>query len=161
MTKEEFKNIYDQHFDAIRRYLFYRSGNTELATDLAQEAFIKVWEKQFDNADGKIKSLLYKVAGDLFLNHIRHEKVVLEYAQDVHFRYKDEVFEREDNSEALKQKYEAAIGKLPDKQRVVFLMNRMENLTYKEISEALEVSVKAIEKRMSKALKTLKQEIKR
>jgi RNA polymerase sigma-70 factor (ECF subfamily) len=45
---------------------------------------------------------------------------------------------------------------MPENQRVVFLMSRMEDLTYREIAERLELSIKAVEKRMSLALKLLK-----
>jgi RNA polymerase sigma-70 factor (ECF subfamily) len=69
LTKGEFKHIYDKYFDIIRNYLYYRSGNLELANDITQETFIKVWEKQFDYEEGKIKSLLYKIAGDNFVSH--------------------------------------------------------------------------------------------
>ncbi|MEM7514507.1 MAG: sigma-70 family RNA polymerase sigma factor, partial [Bacteroidota bacterium] len=47
---------------------------------------------------------------------------------------------------------EGAIAALPEKNRVVFLMNRIEKLTYQEIADSLGLSVKAIEKRMHKAL---------
>ena len=60
----------------------------------------------------------------------------------------------------FKTRLEAAIGELPETQREVFLMNRIDKMTYNEIAEALGVSVKAIEKRMGKALKTLRSKIK-
>ena len=52
-------------------------------------------------------------------------------------------------------KLQSAIAELPEKQRIVFLMNRIDKLTYNEIAERLDLSVKAIEKRMSQALKEL------
>ncbi len=62
--------------------------------------------------------------------------------------------------EEFKVRLEAAIADLPETQREVFLMNRIDKMTYNEIAEALGVSVKAIEKRMGKALKTLRSKIK-
>ncbi|MEO1436898.1 MAG: sigma-70 family RNA polymerase sigma factor, partial [Bacteroidota bacterium] len=50
------------------------------------------------------------------------------------------------------EQLEAAIAALPEKQREVFLMNRIEKMKYREISETLGISVKAVEKRMTKAL---------
>ena len=47
-----------------------------------------------------------------------------------------------------------------EKQRSVFLMSRMEDMTYKEIAERLDLSVKAVEKRMSIALAELKKRLK-
>lgn len=159
MTKEEFKNIYNLHFDTIRNYIYYRSGNTELATDIAQETFLKVWEKQFKTSDGKIKGLLYKIASDKFISHIRHQKVIDENAYEIRFRYLSNS-NNEDHAEAIRMKYEKALVKLTEKQRVVFLMNKIDGHTYKEIASYLKLSVKSVEKRMSMALSTLRNEMK-
>ena len=139
--------------------MYYRSGNYELATDITQETFVKVWEKQFDNKDDKIKSLLYKIAGEMFISHLRREKNAKEYIKEIKLRFSDDYSDTDENNE-LKQKYEKALTRLPDKQRVVLLMNKMDGLTYKEIAENLNLGVKAVEKRMSSALKTLKKEVK-
>lgn len=160
MTKQEFKHIYNQYFDTIRNYIYYRSGDVELATDIAQETFIKVWEKQFNNKKGLIKSLLYKIANELLINYYRHKKVVLESETELQFRF-TECFEPDNELNELKQKYELAISKVPEKQRVVFLMNKLDGLTHREIAEDLNLSVKAVEKRMGQALKTLRNELQR
>lgn len=159
MTKQEFKYFYDQYFDVIRKHIYYRSGDVDLATDIAQETFIKVWEKQFDLKSGQIKSLLYKIAGDLFVNFIRHKTVTAENIEEIKFRYSQEN-SNGNNTDERKERFEKALAKLPEKQRVVFLMNKIDGLTYKEIASDLSLSVKAVEKRMSIALKTLKQQVK-
>jgi RNA polymerase sigma-70 factor (ECF subfamily) len=56
--------------------------------------------------------------------------------------------------------YERALKSMPAKQRTVFLMNRIDELKYKEIAMQLDLSVKAIEKRMSQALEHLKEHLK-
>ena len=55
-----------------------------------------------------------------------------------------------------KNKIEAAIAALPEKQRTVFLMSRIDKKTYKEIAEVLGISKQAVEKRIYKALDTLR-----
>jgi len=62
----------------------------------------------------------------------------------------------EPGDEALKEKCEAALLKLSEKERIVFLMSRKDDLKYREIAERLNLSEKAIEKRMSQALKKLR-----
>ena len=58
--------------------------------------------------------------------------------------------------EEFRLRLEKAIAELPEKNRVVFLMNRIDKLTYKEIADQLNLSVKAVEKRMHKALLKLR-----
>jgi len=156
LTREQFKEIFDNHFDAVRNYVFYRSGDTELATDIAQETMMRLWEKQITPMPGKTKALLVKIAGDLFVSSYRRQKT--ESYFKLNFKNQEEGKTPEDilHFEELSRKYEAALGKLPEKQRVVFLMNRIDGLKYHEIAETLDLSVKAVEKRMNLALEYLK-----
>ncbi len=159
MTREEFKTCFDQYFDPLRNYLYYRSGDAELATDISQEAFMKIWEKQFDYHPTKTKSLLYKIGIDLFLSHLRKNKVADAYVESLAFDIKKDSPETTFEFQELKENYEKALSNLPEKQRSVFLMSRKDGLTYKDIAERLDISVKAIEKRMSLALATLKKQL--
>ena len=158
MTAKDFKMIYDLHFDDIRRYLIYRSGDQELSGDIAQNVFMKVWIKKIDIASGNIKSLLFKMATDDFISHIRREKVEREYTNSLDLRLTYDTDNGEDLSER-KKKFENALNQLPEKQRVALLMNKMQGLTHKEIAESLNLSQKAIEKRIRQALNTLKQNL--
>lgn len=139
--------------------MFYRSGNAELATDISQETFLKVWEKQLYLKPEKLKGLLYKIAGDLFISHLRRQNVAGNYLKEISFNFKEAYLDEALELEEIKRSYEKALANLPEKQRLVFLMSRMEELTYKEIAVRLDISVKAVEKRMSLALAELRKEI--
>ena len=157
MTKSEFKNCFDQYFDSIRNFIAYRCGDGDLASDIAQEVFMKAWEKDLIFDLNKIKGLLYKMANDLWIDHYRKQATAKNHA--INFISID--VDSNNPSEQLqylelKQEYEKTLTILPLNQREVFLMSRMENLTYKEIAERLSISVKAVEKRMKLALLTLK-----
>ena len=156
MTKEKFQACFDKHFDAIRNYLYYRSGDAELATDLAQDVFMRIWEKQMVLEDGQTKGLLYKMASDSFVSHLRKLKVRKDYLESMPLAFKTEPSESSMDYEVLKKQYEKILSALPEKQRVVFLMSRMNGLTYQEIAERLTISVKAVEKRMRNALGQLR-----
>ena len=78
--------IYDRHFDDLRRYLIFRSGDQDLSVDIAQNVFMKVWTKKIEIASGNIKSLLFKMATDEFISHIRKKKVEKEYIESVNLR---------------------------------------------------------------------------
>ena len=160
MTREQFKNIFDLYFEDIRRYLYYRCGDTALSTDLAQDTFMRIWEKQKILLPGKDAGLLYKIASDLFVSHTRRERLRKEAPDKISFELMDQTPEEEMEYSELKEKYERVLMKLPENQRVVFLMSRTEELTYKEIATRLSLSVKAVEKRMSGALTRLRIELK-
>jgi RNA polymerase sigma-70 factor (ECF subfamily) len=156
VTKERFRILFDVFFDDIRRYLYYRSGDEVLSTDLAQDTFLRIWEKRLDLKPGKEKALLYKIAGDLFVSQIRRDRRLKGIKSKLDFELTEETPEDKMNYKELIDRYERALMKLPERQRIVFLMSRMEDLSYLEIAERLSLSVKAVEKRMSLALAHLR-----
>lgn len=151
--------IYDTHFDDLRRYLIYRSGDQDLSGDIAQNVFMKVWTKKIELASGNIKSLLFKMATDEFISHIRRKKVERAYSDSIDLRLVQESDSGDDELKDKKEQIKKALNQLPEKQRTALLMNKMQGLTYKEIAESLNLSEKAIEKRISQALGTLKQNL--
>jgi len=159
LTREEFKYIFDTHFTDVRNYLYYRSGDQELATDVAQETFIRLWEKNSDLVSDNLKALLYKIAGDILITQLRKRNVIMRYkARAIDEQYSESPHDLMRYKELLKN-YEKALETLPDKQREVFLLSRMDGMKYFEIAENLGLSVKAVEKRMKNALQYLRDAI--
>lgn len=157
MTREEFKNLFDTHFEPLRNYIYYRCGDAELATDIAQEVFMKIWEKQPKQAPKELLGLLYKMAKDAFISKYRRSKVEQAFMARPPNNAESQSPEEEMSYKELKSSYERALKEMPEIQREVFLMSRMEELKYKEIAERLELSVKAVEKRMKNALQYLRE----
>ncbi len=159
MTREEFKNIFNTHFAGVRNYVYYRSGDQDLATDVAQETFIRLWEKNFELVNSNTRALLYKIAGDLLISQLRKRNVVMKYkAKVVDEQFGESPHDLMHYQELLKN-YEKALERLPEKQRTVFLLSRMEGMKYFEIAESLGLSIKAVEKRMKNALEYLRKAI--
>lgn len=152
----QFKQLFDSLYIGLRNFLYYKSGNMEQAEDLAQEAFLILWKKRESIDPGKVKSYLFTIANNLFLNEVKHQKVVLRFQQRPRKEFSSETPQYLMEEDEFKQKLMRAIESLPEKHRTVFLMNRIEKLTYREIAERLELSVKAVEKRMHKALMILR-----
>lgn len=158
--ERQFDFFYKKEVNQVFRFIVAKNNNREEAFDIVQEAFIKIW----DNCDKfdikKAKSYLLSTARNLFLNIKKHEKIVREHA-----KCNKDLFIDYDSPEAtlrqkeFKTKLEKAIAELTDSQREVFLMNRVEGKKYREIAELLDISVKAVEKRMSKALIQLRMKI--
>ena len=127
---------------------------------MTQEAFIKLWENCADVPPEKAKSFLYTVANNASLNQIAHQKVVLNYTKNNTLNDRTNVnpeyiFEEEQ----FKVKLETAIANLTEGQRTAFLLNRIEGKKYAEIAEMLDISVKAVEKRIHGALVSLRANI--
>lgn len=160
MTKEKFKQLFDTYFEDIRSYVYYRSGETELATDIAQETFLKVWEKQLRFLPGKEKGLLYKIAGDMFVSHYRKEQSAQKYKSGFILESQELTPEDEVIYQEFLSKYNQALNKLKENQRVVFLLSRRDGLKNYEIADRLGIGIKAVEKRMKGALSLLKNELK-
>ena len=148
------------HFAQVRNYVFFRSGNTEVATDIAQDTFLKVWEKRNSIQLNSVKGLLFKIANDQFISHYRKEKRSFEFFRHYVFDKETQSPEDEMAFEQLKENYSLALNKMREKQRTVFLLSRVENLKYTEIAEMQGISVKAVEKRMKNALDHLRQFLK-
>ena len=156
MTRDEFKMIFDTYFSGVRNYIYYRSGDSDLATDVAQETFMRLWEKMPRLVNGNIKALLFKISGDILITHLRKQKVALKFSSRVRNEELSESPYDLMHYKELLTKYEKALESLPEKQRKVFLLSRMDGMRYFEIADYLGVSLKAVEKRMKNALDYLK-----
>jgi len=156
LSESIFKIVFNTWFDAIRSYLLYRCGDEDLATDITQEAFLKLWTKRLYQNPESIPAIIYKIASDLLVSHFRKQNSENKYRLSLQPEAVTLTPEEELNYHELNRKYEIALSKLPENQRTVFLMSRMESLKYQEIAARLGISVKAVEKRMSSALSTLR-----
>ncbi len=151
-----FKNIFSDHSASLINFIYYKSGNYKGAEDIMQDAFATLWKECAKVAVEKAKSFLYTVANNTFLNQVKHQKIVLKFEKQGHSQINQESPQYLLEEAEFKEKLENAIAALPEDQRVVFLMNRIDKIKYKEIADHLDLSVKAIEKRMHKALVELR-----
>ena len=160
LNKAEFKQLFDKYFDTIRSFIFYRCGDTDAASDMAQDVFMKVWEKREQLDSFNIKSLLYKIANDMVISNYRKSSTRMDYENSMTIQNDSPLSPEEElNFEELTPTYAKALEKMPETQRVVFLMSRNDELKYHEIAGCLDISVKAVEKRMSAALQFLRTEL--
>lgn len=156
-----FSYFFKANVKSLRNYLYFKFGNEEKANDVTQDAFIKLWENCKNVPIEKAKSYVYTIANNASLNEIAHQKVVLKYAQNNTNKDRTNLSPEFLIEEAeFKQKLEKAIEKLTESQRIAFLLNRIEGKKYHEIAVMLNISVKAVEKRIHGALVSLRNDIK-
>ena len=157
-----FEKFFKTNAKLLRNFLYYKFGDLDEVNDIVQESFIKVWDNCGKVTPATAKSYLFRIAINLTTSVIRHKKVILKHQNEVSGLKKDRTHESPEFLLLEKEfmtKLENAISALPDRQREVYLLNRIENKTYREIAELSGVSVKAIEKLMHKALTKLRKEI--
>jgi len=159
MDKAGFKSVFDEYYNPLKNFLYYKLGDVDLAEDLTQEVFLKTWNNREEIRSETIKSYLYTIANNLAINHYKSARNRFEFGlkneDSEHQQSPQYKMEEAEFEEHLK----GSIAQLTENQRIVFLMNRIDDLTYKEIAESLEISVKAVEKRMHKALEFLRKAI--
>ena len=154
--RDAFSLLVNRYKRDVFNFILSKVKDCELASDLAQDVFMRIWEKQLTIESKGVLWLLYKIAGDMFISRYRRETLELNYRKTLKFDDHDATPEDQLQYNELKANYAKALAQLNEKQRTVFLMARMEGLKYYEIAERLNISVKAVEKRMSNALAYLK-----
>ena len=158
--ENHFRDFYLKHVQSATNFAYYKCGDDEAALDLVQDAFTKIWENCSKIDFSKVKTYLFTSINNLFLNNIKHQKVVLRYAKDApNLDTNNQSPEYLLEEEEFKQKLTKAIASLSEAQREVFLLNRIDGKKYREIAELLDISQKTVEKRMSGALQLLRAQI--
>lgn len=152
-----FNSFYLEHIQAVNNFAFYKCGDRAASLDYVQDAFAKIWENCSKIDFTKAKTYLFTTVNNLFLNTVRHQKVVMNYAKEAPYMDRTDLSpEYLLEEDEFKQKLQAVISDLSEEQREVFLLNRIEDKKYREIAELLDISQKTVEKRMSGALKILR-----
>ncbi|XLS28447.1 RNA polymerase sigma factor [Flavobacteriaceae bacterium M23B6Z8] len=154
-----YQKIFREHAKNLRNFIYYKCGDADKAADIVQEAFVKLWQKCSTVPPEKAKSFLFTVANNLFLNDVAHQKVVLNYQSGDHKSSTNENPEYLMELQQFDDKLQKAINNLSEAQREAFLMNRIDGKKYAEIAELLNISVKAVEKRIHGALKSLREDL--
>ena len=158
--ENHFKDFYLKQVQSASNFAYYKCGDSEAALDIVQDAFAKIWENCSNIDFAKAKTYLFTSINNLFLNTVKHQKVVLQYEKDApNMDTNNQSPEYLLEEEEFKQKLTQAIASLSEAQREVFLLNRIDGKKYREIAELLHVSQKTVEKRMSAALQILKSQI--
>ncbi len=155
ISENDFKQFYLENFSSVRMFIYAKCNDINLAEDMAQESFIRLWNNLEKVPYEKAKSFIFTVSGNLFLDHVRHQKVKNSYNHGFETKHESDDPHFLVEMAEFKIKLEATIQSMPEGVREVFLLNRIEKMTYNQIAESLGLSVKAIEKRMQKALEVM------
>lgn len=151
-----FRSLFERHHGELLRYLRYRNVPDEQAEDLVQQAFVTVWERRETlRDDGSVRGLLFRIAYSRALNHFR-DTARLERSETDEFEGSAPAPDLHAESRFIRERLQAAVAALPERRRAVFELCMLEGLSYREASEALDISVKTVENQMAHALRAVR-----
>ena len=154
--------IFDEYYEpscaAIHRYIRDRN----LVEDLAQNVFIRLWEKRSTiEISSSLGAYIRRMAINEALGYLRKNKNIhIEEITPITPHKTEATTEAQYLQTELQSEITNAINQLPPKCRTIFQLSRFEELTYKEIAEKLDISVKTVENQMGKALRVLRERMK-
>jgi len=158
-----FEQLFKKHFRELHAYAFSLLKDWDVAEEIVQSLFLKLWEKnEWGRIQTSIKSYLYKSVYHDSLNYIRRQKVQLKYQTTTAHSMKDHTDDAAGKLKMseLERHLQQALAKLPEKCRAIFHLSRFEELKYQEIASQLDISIKTVETHMGKALRILRKEMK-
>jgi len=156
-----FDYFFDKYYQGLCVYAYRMLKSNSEAEDLVQDFFVRILENRKNIfIESSVKSYFIRSIHNRCLDILAHQKVKINHEQ---FRLK--MMSEEDlqeypllDSELTKQ-IERAINSLPDVIRETFMLNRFEGLSYQQIANQENVSVKTVEYRISKALAILRKDL--
>ncbi len=163
----DFKSIVETHQEKVRNTCFRFLKNPEDADDVAQEVFIQVYESlEHFSEDAELSTWIYRIAVNKSLDFIRKKKRKKRLAQLTSLfgfnEEKEEIVIPADGNpqqdledKERKQILDSAIDELPENQKTVITLSKIEGFSNKEIAKIMELSLSAVEALMHRAKKNL------
>ena len=155
-SEEAFKTLFNRYYGYLAMVAMRIVQDESGAKDIAQNVFVKIWERRSKiKINSSIKSYLHRSALNMAINHKKARKANYSINENYHVPTKLSANSDLERTE-LKQIIHKAIDTLPDRCRTIFILNRYENLSYKEIGNHLEISPRTVEVQLAKARKILR-----
>lgn len=156
-----FEEIYRRYYSKLYN-ISKKFGTTTLeADDFVQQTFLKLWEERNQlREDVLLDKQLFVICKHLILNHLKREQRLVS-SQDFSIIVGNHNEPEEESFRGKWEKLNAGIQKMPSKRREIYILHKIENLSYKEISKYLNVSTKTIANQIYLASDFLKKELKK
>ena len=154
--EQAFKKLFYQYYRLLISIAMRYVKDMNIARDLAQDVFLKMWEKRDQiHIKQTIKSYLSQAIRNSCLNHIKSRKTWLEIDESYPLVDSNSNIVEHMAKEELQAKINAAIDTLPPACRTIFMLRRIDGLSLKEIAGHLDISPKTVENQITKARKIL------
>lgn len=166
-NEQAFKTLVDTYQNLVYNTAIGIVQSAEDAEDVSQEVFIKVYRSvRAFKGESKISTWLYRITVSTALDHLRSKKSKKRFSflqrlfgdgnEPLHeipdFYHPGVALDQKENAARLFK----AIDRLPENQKVAFTLNKLEDLSYQEVGEIMNVSISAVESLMHRAKQNLK-----
>ncbi len=161
-NKSDFRHIFDQYYNPLCNFAFHIVHSRSVAEDIVQDVFTRMWEKRNDIESGQnLRGLLFTAAKNKALEYLRSSsrRTAMHQAANSLWQLREPV-EEVAHKYLVMEKLNSSLRHLSPKCREVFVLHKMNGLTYSEIAQSLGISVKTVENHMIKALKILREKLK-
>jgi RNA polymerase sigma-70 factor (ECF subfamily) len=158
-----FESLFHTYYKQLCRFSYRVVRDKDLSEDVVQTCFVNFWQKRTSiTIQSSFKTYLFRAVYNRSINEYNRAKRVVH--EDVAIlnevsgpNSNDPILELE--GKEMQDSINKAIASMPDGCRTVFLLSREEQLSYKEIAEMLEISVKTVENHMGKALRIMREHL--
>ena len=162
LDKAAFEELFRSYFTPLCSFAQKFVQDADEAKDIVHLVFINLWNKRETiEANTSLKSYLFQGVQNRSLNFIRDNKKLVKFDIPQNEAELANYLDSRDHLESseAEARINRALDNLPDKCREIFLMNRFDNMKYREIAEKLKISIKTVETQMSRALKALRKDL--
>lgn len=157
-----FDLIYKKYSKKLYKFGYSLLKSHEETENLVQDVFLNLWENRHKvEKDSSIKSYIFAITYNSAISILRKkamESKFVEYLKSLQIIYEKPVNMELEYTE-LTNKINEIVYALPQRQKEVYLLHKVEALKYSEIAVLLDISVNTIENHMSRALKTIRKKL--
>jgi RNA polymerase sigma-70 factor (ECF subfamily) len=156
--KEAFETLYDQHYLAVYKYIFYRVGQRPLAEDLTSDVFERMVAKidTFRIGDKPLIAWLYTIAGNLIKNQVKRQQLLTWLPLDERQADSEDGVGTQVADKLTHEKLRSALSHLTEEQQQVIVLRFMQDQPTRDVAQLVgkpESSIKALQRRAINALR--------
>lgn len=158
-----FEYLYNRYWESVFAVCYNNTRKVELSRGMTQDIFRSIWERRFtiEIADSiekyLIRSAKYKVA-----EYYRNQAIRSKHLSSIQYDFTESINQTQEDfdQKILEEKIQLLVSQLPSRCREVFELSRFHGFSNKEISNQLQISLRAVEYHISRALKYLRKNLK-
>lgn len=160
--EESFELLFKKYYLPLSRFVWRYVNSKAVAEELVQEVFADIWDERTQwSPRQSLQAYLYQTVKNRALDYLKHQKVRQEYDPEWMEQKENPTINFKDDrrEERIRRAIQREIEKLPARSKMTFKLHRYDGLTYKEIADVMDVSVKTVESQMTRTLKRLRERL--